>query len=159
MATTSFQTYLSKRTGTEAKVLTGISLSGMEELLASFDGVRARAEASIPKILDRIAEQIMNEAKHQTPVDTGNLRASGHVLPAQWVNTWCYVTLGFGGVAGTGKGQTKDAGYALYVHENMTARHRVGGAKFLERPMLAWASKLEAKIGADLRAELAGTYR
>lgn len=154
MATTSFQTYTSKRTGTEAKVLTGFSLSGVQELMASLDGVRNRAEANVPKILYRVGEQIMIEAKKQTPVDTGNLRASGHVKLPKWENTWVYVTLGFGGPAGTGAGQTKDVGYAVYVHENLTARHKVGSAKFLERPMLAWASKLEAKIAADLRDEL-----
>lgn len=159
MATTSFQPYLSKRTGTESKVLTGISLSGMEELLASLDGLRARAETNVPKILYRIAEQIMTEAKRQTPVQWGNLRASGHVTLPKWENTWVYVTLGFGGPAGTGAGQTKDVGYAVYVHENLTARHKVGNAKFLERPMLAWAAKLEAKIAADLRVELAGAGR
>ena len=154
MATTSFQTYFSKQTGTQAKVLTGITLDGTEKLLASLDGLRARGEASIPKILYRIGEQIMTEAKGQTPVDTGNLRASGHVLPPEWIGNWVLVTLGFGGPAGAGKRQKKDVGYGLYVHENLTARHKVGNSKFLERPMLAWASKLEAKIGADLRAEL-----
>ncbi len=154
MAATSFQTYFSKQTGAQAKVLTGITLDGTENLLASLDGVRARGEASIPKILYRIAEQIMTEAKAQTPVDTGNLRASGHVLPPEWIGNWVLVTLGFGGPAGKGKGQRKDAGYAVYVHEHLTARHKVGNAKYLERPMLAWASKLEAKIGADLRAEV-----
>jgi hypothetical protein len=154
MATTSFQTYYSKQTGTQAKVLTGITLDGTENLLASLDGLRARGEASVPKILYRIAEQIMTEAKGQTPVDTGNLRASGHVLPPEWIGNWVLVMLGFGGPAGAGKGQKKDAGYAVYVHENLAARHKVGNAKYLERPMLAWASKLEAKIGADLRTEL-----
>jgi len=154
VATTTFQTYTSKRTGAETKVLTGITLSGVDELMASLEGLRARAEASVPKILWKIAETIMTEAKRQTPVDTGNLKNSGHVKLPQWLNTWCYVRLGFGGPAGTGKGQTKDAGYAVFVHESLTAHHRVGNAKYLERPMLAWASKLEAKIGADLRAEL-----
>ena len=154
MATTSFQTYYSKQTGGQAKVLTGITLDGTENLLASLDGLRARGEASVPKILYRIAEQIMTEAKGQVPVDTGNLRASGHVLPPEWIGNWVLVTLGFGGPAGAGKGQRKDVGYAKHVHENLTARHKVGNAKYLERPMLAWASKLEAKIGEDLRAEL-----
>lgn len=157
MATTSFQPYLSKRTGAEGKILTGIALSGMEELLASLDGLRARAEANVPKILYRIAEQIMTEAKRITPWDTGNLRNSGHVTLPKWENTWCYVTLGFGGPAGSGKGQNKDVGYAVYVHEVLTARHKAPGqAKYLEKPMLSWASKLEAKLGADLKTELAG---
>jgi len=187
MATTSFQTYYSKQTGGQAKVLTGITLDGTENLLASLDGLRARGEASVPKILYRIAEQIMTEAKGQVPVDTGNLRASGHVLPPEWIGNWVLVTLGFGGPAGKGSGKfisgpyrgkkeaggkytatgkpaapgkrggygaaLKEIGYAMAVHE-VNARHKVGNWKYLERPMLAWASKLEAKIGTDLRAEL-----
>src|SRR3972149_2796765 len=105
MAITSFQTVLSKRTGSQQAILTGITLGGVEELMAGLEGVRNRAEASIPKILYRVGEQIMTEAKRQTPVDTGNLRAPGHVLPPQWINTWVYVTLGFGGPAGVGEGK------------------------------------------------------
>lgn len=157
MATFTFQDYFSKRTGQPERMAVSMRIDGMEALLASLDGLRGRAEVNIPKILYRIGEQIMTEAKRQTPVDTGNLRASGHVTQPQWVNTWCHVTLGFGGPAGAGAGQTKPVGYAVFVHENLTARHPVGNAKYLERPMLAWASKLEAKIAADLRAELVRT--
>lgn len=63
----------------------------------------------------------MGEAKERTPVRTGVLRASGRVedlhggqLGVRWA---------FGGPA---------IDYAIEVHENLSAFHRVGQAKYLE---------------------------
>ena len=69
----------------------------------------------------------MTKAKKITPVDEGVLRSSGHVqLPVQRGSS-VEVELGFGGPAGSGEGQLKDVGYAVYVHEDLTAYHPVGG--------------------------------
>lgn len=71
------------------------------------------------------AEAIMAEAKEITPVDLGALRASGLVMPVQFMPTKIRVAMGFGGPS---------APYAIYVHEDLTANHPVGQAKFLEQP-------------------------
>ena len=46
------------------------------------------------------------------------------------------------------------APYAVYVHENLTARHPVGQAKFLEQPAREHADEIAAIIMRALRAGL-----
>ena len=99
-------------------------------------------------------ERIMVVAKLRTPVRHGVLRSTGHVeIPVVAGNT-IETTLGFGGPA---------AGYAIYVHENLTARHRVGQAKFLESAFNEWLAangmqRIADDIGAYF-AEVANTGR
>jgi hypothetical protein len=78
----------------------------------------------IRRALREWAERVMSLSKSQyVPVDTGALRASGFVEGPDQTGT---VTLGFGGVA---------APYAVIVHEDLQARHLVGGPKYLEQPL------------------------
>lgn len=44
------------------------------------------------------------------------------------------------------------AQYAIYVHENLKARHKVGKAKFLEEPARLMASELGQIAAAAVRA-------
>ena len=100
----------------------------------------ARAIPALGRALYEEAEVTMTQAKRNTPVLTGAMRASGHVLPPTYSLHEVTVTLGFGGPAGSGNhaGETNktDVGYAIVVHENLSARHIVGGAKYLERAIV-----------------------
>lgn len=80
------------------------------------------------------SEETMTLAKEQTPVDTGALRASGHVQADAASGA---IRLGFGGPA---------APYAEHVHENLDAFHRVGKAKFLEDPVRQRQEQLQIDI-------------
>ena len=87
------------------------------------------------------AEKIMTTAKRNTPVDTGTLRSSGMVTARAKG-----VELSFGGAA---------SAYAVIVHENLAAYHRVGKAKFLEDAINEWVAgggmaALGRAIGKDL---------
>lgn len=62
------------------------------------------------------------------PVRTGALRASGFVEAPQVSGTRSSVGFGFGGPG---------AEYAVIVHEDLTKRHPVGQAKYLEIPLKA----------------------
>lgn len=77
----------------------------------------------VPRALRSVAEVWMTEAKKRTPVDTGVLRSSGHVQGPTFSGRVIEVKLVFGGPA---------AKYAAAVHENLTAKHNVGQAKYLE---------------------------
>lgn len=68
------------------------------------------------------------ECKKNTPVLTGNLRATIHVEgpERQGRRIWCTIVAGEGGPGG------EVAEYALHVHENMEAFHKVGGPKYIE---------------------------
>lgn len=67
------------------------------------------------------------------PVATGNLRASGRVErgPAA-PDQAAMAAIVYGGPAGSGPGQTEDVDYALIVHEDLTAHHPHGQAKYIE---------------------------
>ncbi len=110
------------------------------------------------RALRRNAEFIMTDAKMTyVPVDEGELRASGHVVSDE---TKLEVTLGFGGPAGIGNqgGETNNerVGYAIVQHEELDYSHRVGGAKYLERPLMAAIPRLPEDIGRDIREDIEG---
>ena len=93
------------------------------------------------------AEAIMADSKeHYCPVDTGVLRTSGIVLPAVIAATGVEVEMGYGGNASS---------YALEVHENLSANHPVGMAKYLEIPFLAAGSNgITGRIAANVKARI-----
>lgn len=103
----------------------------------------------------RSAEKIMTDSKENyVPVDTGALRASGHVQLPEIIGDSVKVELGFGGPAGSGNhgGETnvEDVGYAIYVHEDPDAYHPVGQWKYLEVPV----RNAEKAILDDLNEDL-----
>ncbi len=88
-----------------------------------------------------VGEEIIGEAKEKhVPVDTSALKNSGFVEPpVMKAGGSVFVEAGFGGPAGKGNlpptSNSKDVGYALIVHENLTLKHPRGGrAKYLEIP-------------------------
>lgn len=109
-------------------------VTGLESVLSRLRSVADRVPHVAAEALRAEAEIEMTEAKRRTPVDTGALRASGHVSDPEIDGKNISVSLGFGGPA---------ADYAFYVHEDLDAFHPVGQAKYLEsvldesRPHLA----------------------
>ena len=120
-------------------------VKGIDKLLAKL----RRLGADIPKlgagVIYREAERIMTDAKRRTPVETGALRASGQIQPPTTTPTTVSVAIGFG---------NSSTPYAIYVHENLRARHPVGEAKFLENAATAARRGLDARLAADLRVEV-----
>lgn len=89
------------------------------------------------------AEIEMTEAKKRTPVDTGALRASGYVDgPAYDVDGDIVVRYGFGGPS---------APYALQVHEDLEAFHKVGQAKFLESVLRESGPHMAQRVAERIR--------
>ena len=91
------------------------------------------------------ANEMMTEAKAQTPVDTGTLRGSGTVFPAKRKRDGVEVELGFGGAA---------AGYVIPVHQRLDVHHPVGNALFLERPVLAGSRRLRQRLHNEIERAL-----
>jgi hypothetical protein len=71
------------------------------------------------------------------PVDTGALRASHETTRPETKDGAIVVTIRCGGPA---------APYALIVHEDLEADHRVGEAKWLERTLRESAPHMGARI-------------
>jgi hypothetical protein len=94
--------------------------------------------ARVAVVLRQIAETVMTAAKRDyVPVATGALRASGFVEDATPLPTGAAISFGFGGPA---------APYAAIVHENLTATHTVGQAKYLETPLRAHVQGMAAVL-------------
>jgi hypothetical protein len=56
--------------------------------------------------------------------------------------------MGYGGVAGNGE----HVGYAIKVHEDMSARHTVGKAQYLRDPFNRHRQTFERQLAKDVRA-------
>jgi hypothetical protein len=128
----------------------GFKVEGLEELKRTFDALRQGSllHHAVASALHREAELIMTAAKRQTPVDTGALRASGTVKAPQIKESSVSVEIGFGGSA---------VGYALAVHENLKARHKVGNAKYLERPFFEHQERLIRAVGTEVKTGIKKT--
>ena len=161
MADVAFKAYAGKR-GPERQV-TGMQLLGAPELASVLASLGERTPTVFALALNKIANDMMKDAKKRTPVDTGALRASGHVQRPVIDRTMVSVTLGFGGdqsIGGTTRqGKRIPQNYAVYVHEDLTKRHPVGEAKFLENAMLAKAPTMEQQLASILRDEVARAAR
>lgn len=120
-------------------------IKGLETLRPALEKWGRQAAEAGGAALYQEAEGILTEAKRLTPVDTGTLRASGHVQLPVIGPLFVSVALGFGGAA-------KD--YAVYVHENLLVHHEVGQAKFLEQPVLEWQRGAEQALAKRIRRVL-----
>ena len=140
-------------------------LEGTEQLRRTVKRIGARAEKALENALYEEGERIMGQAKEITPVDTGALRASGHVPKPKRLGVLTQVILSFGGIAaGTYKSKRtkrivaegERIGYAQYVHENLGAHHPVGRAKYLEEPFKRAQAGLIDRLARRVRIELGG---
>jgi hypothetical protein len=104
----------------------GILITGLVEAIATLGNLGDNLLPVISEIIDKEHEEIMLLAKSRTPVDTGDLRDSGHVIPTKISGDKVQSVGEFGG---------ESAPYALIVHEDLTKHHRIGRAKFYESAM------------------------
>lgn len=104
-----------------------LTITGDERLvrLLASDGPAAGRKFG-PALFDE-ANEAFAKSQRVVPVDTGSLRASGHVVPPVYSDTGAVIEIAYGGVA---------APYAGIVHEDMEARHdSPTKAKYLEGPV------------------------
>lgn len=118
-----------------------VRVTGAEEMRTKLLRASVMFPQEVAKALYEEAGIEMTEAKRRTPVDTGALRTSGHVTKPSWSGRKVSVNLYFGGPA---------APYAIYVHENEDAFHRVGQAKFLESTLNESAPHFAARVSARI---------
>lgn len=141
-------------------ILTRIEVHGAREAFLSFKSFSTAAQHGMTKGLYQEAEKIMTAAKRQTPVDTGALRASGHVKLPEATPDGLRVEMGFGGPAGVGNQGSTNAvavGYAIYVHERLDVHHRVGKARFLSDPTEAAIPGMRDRIAHQIHVVLEGS--
>ena len=126
-----------------------IKLKGVKEMQAKLRALAQEFPEAVRRSLYYRGELIMTTSKQRyCPVRDGHLRNSGHVVPLP--KPAIGVVLGYGGPAGIGT-NSQGVGYAVIQHENLTFAHKVGEAKFLEKPLMQAVPSLPRDIAADVR--------
>ena len=126
-----------------SKLRIDFKVSGLDRVVANLERIGEQMVTRAEAALYQEAELIMTTAKERTPIKTGALRSSGHVKAPTRTRSQVSVRLGFGGTA---------APYAIAVHENLNAYHRVGRAKFLESAIVDALPTLAPKIMLRVRS-------
>lgn len=118
-----------------------VEIVGVENLQRILASGQRNAIPLLASALSVEAEKIMRDSKELVPVDTGALRASGHVKAPEVSAGGVEVEMGYGGAA---------SAYALIQHERLDYNHPSGQAKYLEEPTLGAAVGLGARLARTL---------
>lgn len=113
------------------------AVSGIEELRRKLESLGASANKMVSAALYQEATVIKEAAVQRCPKDKGILRNSHGVTLPKGAGLETSVTIFAGG---------GPAPYGIYVHENLTARHPIGEAKWLERTVHAAAQDLAERV-------------
>lgn len=121
-----------------------VQFANAEQVRKTFEQLGKDGVAAVAKGLYRAGNEIMTDSKRNyVPVDTGVLRSTGGVTTPTHQAGRVMVQLYYGGNA---------APYAVKQHETLHYRHRVGQAKYLERPALARANQIGRHIEDAMKA-------
>lgn len=109
-----------------------LKLAGVVEMRAKFRRLAKNFPTETGRALFQETEIETTESKRRCPVDKGTLRGTIHtegpfVENPGIASATIYTLIACGGPA---------APYAIYVHENLQAFHKVGQAKFIESVVL-----------------------
>lgn len=139
-----------------------VGLGAYRQSLKRYPEITMKA---VERALFQEAEETITDAKEDTPVDTGALRASGFVELPRKQGSRVGVQLGFGGVAGSGnRGETNstDVGYAVIQHQDCSLNHlkrqpggglaAVGRCKYLDIHVRQAKRRLPRRIAREVHA-------
>lgn len=135
-------------------------IKGGGRLTAQLKKWGSRAIPATKSALYTEAELIMTKSKELCPVDTGALRSTGVVEQPTVSGTNVKVVMGYGGPAKQNDAAVQgeapeEVGYAIYAHEDLSAYHKVGQAKYLEQPIREWqsggAKRLQRRIKRKMK--------
>jgi len=119
-----------------------IGLAAFNARLLNF--IRALPD-EVERALQAEAEEVLKVAKSRTPVKTGALRASGVLQEPVKAGFMTAQPITFG---------DPTPYYAIFVHENLEARHPNGGqSKFLESAVMDAMPGLSVRIGQRINIE------
>jgi hypothetical protein len=107
-----------------------VTITGASKVTARVKKFADEVRPAVRDAVNKVAGVVLNESQRRVPVDTGNLKASGRLVPATAAEL--NATVSYGGTA---------ADYALKVHEE----HR-SGSKYLEEPGRESAGLLKSEV-------------
>lgn len=119
-----------------------ISKKALKDFKSSCEATISKVGRGTKKATVQACRDISEESLRQVPYDTGTLAASQFWdVTGHWRTGWTG-TIGYGGNGNpinpkTGKPASS---YMAAVHEDLTAHHPMGKAKFLEDPLRQYAA-------------------
>jgi len=123
-----------------------LRITGDKELIRILNRIKRESPKALGAALYQEGQEIISDSKdNYVPVDTAALKTSGHAELPEIKGNGVTVTIGYGGAASK---------YAVIVHENLTARHPVGQAKYLEEPLNNAANGMAERLSAKAAAHL-----
>lgn len=127
-----------------AKGGNSVKITGLPQLRRRMTAAEKAQRHAFGAALYREGSRILRESLRLVPVDTGRMRATGYVSPpTSKMFVGQVVEVGYG------------TDYAPRQHEDVSLRHRVGQAKFLEQPAKAAQRGLAARVAADTQRLMA----
>ena len=117
-------------------------LTGVSALKKELRRQGKKAQKSLARALLAEGEQIMAKSKRLVPVDTGALRASGHVQLPVIRGKNVKVVLGYGGAA---------VPYAVFVHEKPARHNAPTQNKYLEQPFNEAIPGMASRLAKRMR--------
>ncbi len=117
-----------------------LNIRKLKQIQAKMKSRSAQAIRKLSIGLYRAGLHLRRASQKIVPVKLGNLKNSAFTSPAEVVGTRVSVRVGY------------TANYALYVHENLDARHKPGKqAKFLEGPMREEAAAMQEILKESMK--------
>jgi hypothetical protein len=124
--------------------LVDFSVSGVSSVFSKLQALTEEVPSALDKALYAEGLQIFRASQKLVPVKFGTLKGSGVIEGP----TNGEVFIGYGGAA---------ASYALYVHENMEAKHKKNkSAKFLEIPFTEALNGMDERLAPYLQRAAEG---
>ena len=122
------------------------NVSGVKEIKASIKVLKKAGGKGIERGLKRAGLFLQRESQKIVPIETGTLKGSADTR-SKGRGEKTEVTVGY-----------YDTDYAIYVHENLEARHKPGKqAKFLEEPLRNKRERLREIVAEEVAAEIVGS--
>lgn len=117
--------------------MAGASMRGGARIKAGIKQFVGAFPDYVGKALYQETSVELTEVKKRTPVEFGELRASEHVIGPirQWRTIYTNIVAG-----------GPSAPYAIYVHEDLDAFHKVGQAKYIESVLLESRPFMAARV-------------
>lgn len=123
--------------------------------LKSLEIAKQKLEAGVHKATVRVVEELEHEIMLQVPKDTDTLAQSFFKEVTKGPEGYS-AKLGFGGNGDPVNPRTGEhaSSYMTEVHEDLSAYHPIGKAKFLEDPIRAREKGFLRGIRADINSEM-----
>jgi hypothetical protein len=123
-----------------------VNFEGVDTLVGTLKALKGRLKGAGEASMAQLAYAIFDLSQDQVPVRHGILKGSGNVRITN--ESPLELTIGYGGPA---------AGYALWVHENLTAHHAPPTkAKYLQDPFNQLIGTAEQTVAADVEGAIVG---